>query len=224
MKFEEKIKAVQLRKQGKSYSEILKKILVSKSTVSLWLRDIELTRKQKEILFKGRQKSRYAGAKARQKKLIEKTKYIIEEAKKEIKRNYKNPLFLSGLMLYWAEGDKSDIGEAVKFSNSDPFLIKLMMKWFKIFCKVPKDKIRIALHIHTLHCRPQIERYWAKIINIPLKQFHKTQIKPTSLRQRRNPLYDGTCVIRINNKNLFRKIKGWKLGIIERFKLKNLPR
>ena len=68
MKFKEKIRAIQLRKQGKSYSEILKKISVSRSTISLWLRNIKLTRKQKNILLRGRQKSRYAGAKAQQKR------------------------------------------------------------------------------------------------------------------------------------------------------------
>ncbi len=219
MKFKEKIKAIQLRKQGKSYSEILKKISVSKSTLSLWLRDIELTKKQKKLLLKGRQKSRYAGAKARQKQRVEKTKKIIELAKKEAKKNYKNSLFLSGLMLYWAEGDKSDIQEEVKFTNSDLVMIKLMIKWFQNICKVPKNKFRIALHIHTLHCRANIEQYWSKITKIPLTQFHKTQIKPTSLKHRKNPLYNGTCAVIIYNKNLFRKIKGWKIGIIEKFKI-----
>ena len=223
MKFKEKIRAIQLRKQGKSYSEILKKISVSRSTISLWLQNIKLTRKQKNILLRGRQKSRYAGAKAQQKKRIEKTKHIIDKAKKEIKKSYKNPLFLSGLMLYWAEGDKSEVAETVKFSNSDPVMIQLMMKWFRKICKVSEKKFRIALHIHTLHCRPHIESYWSKITNIPLKQFNKTYIKPTSLKQRRNPLYNGTCTIRINDKNLFRKIKGWKLGIVKKFKLKKCP-
>ncbi len=47
MKLKEKKKARKLRKKGKSYSEILKKVKVSKSTLSVWLRDIKLTAEQK---------------------------------------------------------------------------------------------------------------------------------------------------------------------------------
>ncbi len=38
----EKEKAIALRKQGKTYSEILAKIPVAKSTLSLWLHDVGL--------------------------------------------------------------------------------------------------------------------------------------------------------------------------------------
>ena len=128
-------------------------------------------------------------------------------------------LFLPGLMLYWAEGDKSDLREEVKFSNSDPFMIQFMMRWFREVREIPEKKFRIALHIHTLHCRKKIEQFWAPITGIPLNQFHKTQIKPTGLGQRRNKLYNGTCAICIHDKNLFRRIKGWKLKFIESNKL-----
>lgn len=219
MKIEEKNKAIRLRKGGKSYGEILKQLSVSKSTLSLWLRDIELTEKQKSLLLKGRQKSRYAGAKAKQRQRIERTKQIIEESKREVKRFWNDPLFLAGLMLYWAEGDKSDNTENVKFSNSDPSLIQLIMRWFREICKVPEKKFRITIHIHELHCRSRTERYWSKITNIPLSQFYKTQIKQTSLRQRRNILYDGTCAVSVSNRDLFRRIKGWKLGIVNKFRI-----
>ena len=130
------------------------------------------------------------------------------------------PLFLAGLMLYCAEGDKSDEREVVKFSNSDPILIKFIMKWFREVCRVPEDKFKITLHIHELHCRKNIENYWSKQINIPLKQFYKTQIKATSLGQRKNILYNGTCAVCVHNKDLFRKIKGWKIGFFEKYKIK----
>jgi len=219
MKFTEKIKAIHLRNLGKSYGEIRKKIKVSKGTLSLWLRDIELTPEQKTEL-KGRQKSRHWGAKANQGKRIERTKKIIKEAKKEIKHLFKNSLFLSGLMLYWAEGDKSEETEIVKFSNSDPIMIKLIMKWFRKICKVPESKFRVCLHIHKLHCRKNIQEYWSRVTGVPFKQFYKTQIKPTSLGQRKNKLYNGTCAVTVPNRDLFRRIKGWKIGFINRMKIK----
>jgi len=228
MKLKEKIKAIRLRKSGKSYSEIRKQVKVSKGTLSLWLRDIKLTPEQEKRLYVTLlRKNAYRLAKANQRKRIEKTKKIIGAAREEVKSLMKNPLFLSGLMLYWAEGDKSEETEMVKFTNSDPVMIKLMMKWFREICKVPEKKFRITLHIHKLHCRKGIENYWSKLTNIPQSQFYKTQIKPTSLRQRKNRLYNGTCAIRIENRDLFRRIKGWKLGFLEKMKIKikekNMP-
>jgi len=220
MKLNEKIEAIRLRKLGKSYSEVRRKIKVSKGTLSLWLRDIKLTPMQEKRLYVTlREKNTYRLAKANRQKRVKRTNKVIHKAKKEVKSLFKSPLFLSGLMLYWAEGDKSEITEQVKFSNSDPVMIKFMMRWFKKICQVPEKKFRIALHIHKLHCRKDVEKYWSKLTNIPLIQFHKTQIKPTSLRHRRNRLYNGTCAIRINDVDLFRKIKGWKLGFIENMSL-----
>lgn len=222
MKFKEKIRAIRLRQLGKSYSEIQKQAKVSRSTLSLWLRDIKLTPKQLKEL-KGRQKSRYEGAKANQRKRIERTKKIIEEARKEAPLYLRKPLFLAGLMLYWAEGTKSDELEVVKFSNSDPAMVVLMMRWFREVCRVPEDKFKICLHIHKLHCRKDIQQYWSKATRIPLLQFYKMQIKPTSLKHRKNKLYNGTCNIIVYDKDLFRRIKGWKLEFLKNMNIGNVP-
>lgn len=223
MKLQEKFNAIRLRKQGKSYREIKKRVGVSKGTLSLWLRDIELTHRQLAVLLRGREKSRYAGAKANQSKRVERTKEITNAAKEEAKYAYHtHPLFLAGLMLYWAEGDKSQTREVVKFSNSDPEMVKLMMKWFRTVCRVPEERFRICIHMHALHCRPEIEKYWSQIASVPLNQFHRTQVKPTSLRYRRNPLYNGTCAVSVQNRNLFRRISGWKAGVIEA--MSNFPK
>lgn len=217
MKFEQKLQAISLRKSGESYGEIRKKIKVSKGTLSLWLRDIKLSPEQeKRIYVELKQKNAYRMAKANQRKRIEGTEEIIKKAKKEAAKLFKNPLFLSGLMLYWAEGDKSETQERVKFTNSDPRMIKIIMRWFREICKVPETKFRVCVHIHSLHSRGNIEEYWSGVTGVPINQFHKTQIKQTSLRQRRNKLYEGTCAISISNKNFFRKINGWKLGFIEK--------
>ena len=50
MKLKLKEKAVKFRKQGLSYSEILKQIPVAKSTLSLWLKSVNLSNKQSQRL------------------------------------------------------------------------------------------------------------------------------------------------------------------------------
>ncbi len=217
MKFKEKVKAIQMRKYGRSYREIIKETNVSKSTISLWLKDIELTPRQKEKLLQGREISRYAGAKAQQRRRIERTEEIMNNAREELPNLSGNELFLPGLMLYWAEGAKSN--ETIKFSNPDPLMIKLMMRWFREICDVPEKKFRIALHIHEILSRKNAEKYWSKVTNIPLSQFQKTFVKPTSLGQRKNILYNGTCVICVYDKNLFRRMQGWKAGFLKRMSI-----
>jgi len=216
MKPQERIRAIKLRKKGKSYKEILKEVKVSKGTLSVWLRDVPLTKQQKDRLYITlKQRGAYRAAKARQQARIDRTEEIIIEAKREAKYLIKNPLFLAGLMLYWAEGDKSDEVELVKFSNSDSKMIEFIMRWFREICEVPEEKFKVCVHAHSLHCRKEIESFWSKVTGVPSKQFYKTQIKPTSLGYRKNKLYNGTCAVGISNKDLFRRIKGWKLAFIE---------
>lgn len=218
MKFNDKLTAIKLRRKGLSYTEILKVVPVSKSTISLWLRDIYLNAGQQKRLAKIGELTRYRIAKKKRQKRIVDTQKIIEAARKEVEILAKNPIFFPGLALYWAEGDKHG-GEKVKFTNSDPKMVDFMMRWFREICEVPEEKFRIALHIHELHSPPGIKQYWSRITKISSRQFQKLYIKKTSLRQRRNILYNGTCAVVVNNKQLFRRIAGWKSGFLDYFKI-----
>ena len=206
MDFSKKLKAIELRKNGLSYSEIRKFIAVSKSTLSIWLKDIQLSEQQKSRLSK-LQATGYIGAKKNQSIALSRHKKIREFAAKEAIKLVKNPFFVAGLMLYWAEGDRRS--GRVQFSNSDSSMIKLMMKWFRKFCNVPEEKFRIGLFIHTLHVREDCHDFWSKVTGLPLNQFNKPYIKPTIFSNRKNKLYEGTCVIKIHNKDLMSKILGW---------------
>lgn len=184
----------------------------------MWLRDIDLTPQQQKKLLRGREISRYAAAKKKKELRILKTNEIIKKGKEEIPGLAGNSLFTTGLALYWAEGAKNS-SESVRFANSDENMIKLIMRWFREICNVPEKKFRVQVHMHELHCRSDLEEYWSKIVGIPRNQFYKTYVKKTSLGQRRNILYNGTCSVTISSKELFRKIVGWKLGIQKYFNI-----
>jgi len=85
-KLEEKRLALKLRREGFSYSEIQKKVFVSKDTLSRWCRDVILTPDQLERLrkkrLKGAEKGRLIGAKRQQQARIRRTKRLLEEGKK----------------------------------------------------------------------------------------------------------------------------------------------
>ena len=202
-------KAVELRKLGKSYKEIKDIVGVSKSTLSVWLRDVKLNKEQIRNLRK-RQATAYLSAEKRKQKFRDIHDRIRLEAEQEAMNRIDNSFFIAGLMLYWAEGSKN-IG-SVQFSNSDPGMIKLMLHWFRRFCKIPEEKFRASLFIHSLHTRKDCLDFWRDITSIPRNQFYKPYIKPTILSNRKNMLYQGTCRIVIHDRHLLSKIIGWKNG------------
>ena len=56
-----KQKAIKLRRQGKTYSEILTEVPVAKSTLSLWLREVDLSITQKQRITEKKKKSTKKG-------------------------------------------------------------------------------------------------------------------------------------------------------------------
>jgi len=210
MDFSKRLKAEELRKNGLSYSEIKKVVPAAKSTLSRWLKDIELTGEQKQRLS-GLQATAYLGAKKNQAKSLAHHKDIRDVAKKEALALINEPLFIAGLMLYWEEGDKRS--GRIQFSNSDPDMIRLMMKWLRKFCKVSETRFRIGLFLHTLHIREDCLKFWSEVTDVPLNQFNKPYIKPTIYSNRKNKLYEGTCVIKVHSKELLSKVLGWLEGV-----------
>src|SRR3989344_85540 len=104
IKVEEKNKALELRAKGFSYSEILRQVPVAKSTLSLWLRSVGLSQKQKQRLTDKKRAAMERGWRARENWRIEKTRTIVEESKKEIDSITidTEKLWVMGIMLYWA--------------------------------------------------------------------------------------------------------------------------
>ncbi|MBI4268508.1 hypothetical protein HY627_01580 [Candidatus Uhrbacteria bacterium] len=205
--------AYRLRKAGKSYTAIKELTSLSKSTLSILLRNVSLSSKAEGRINKRTDVARKLASEALRSKRVNSSTHTILESWNETKEKMNDPLFLLGTSLYWAEGGKTR--EMISFSNSDPHMIQVILQWLREYCGVPENKLRVQIHIHSLHSRVDVERHWSYITKIPLHQFNKTYIKHTSLGHRKNILYDGTCIIRVHDSKLFRKYIGWKLGLLE---------
>jgi len=210
----EKEKAITWRKHGRSYSEIQKILKVSKSTLSRWLKDVQLTTEHISKL-KDKQRTAYFTSKRRTESSAKHHESIRESARVESKQLINDSFFVAGLMLYWSEGSKN-LG-SVQFCNSDPRMIKIMLAWFKKYCKVQLDKFRIGLILNSLHSVKECEVYWQKITSLPITQFHKSYIKNSLYKGKKNVLYLGTCKILIHSRDLLSKIIGWKEGVEQIF-------
>jgi len=215
----DKDKAILLRKQGKSYNEITKILGVPKSTLSLWLRNIRMSNAIQERFWNKTRKKWVTSItrfnKERARIARQKAQQIQDLTLKDIKRISKRELLLIGSALYWAEGYKKSRWTVV-FSNSDPLMIRLIMRFFREICKIKEDKFFATVQIHPNTTSQKSINYWSKITKIPKKQFRKTysRLTPSSKRKRAiNILPYGTLRISISDVEIINKIKGWIKGL-----------
>lgn len=222
-KSKEKEAAIMLRKKGFSYSEILKEVPAAKSTLSLWLRSVGLSKQQKQRLTKKKLASMRRGWEARHKQRIDITNAIKNKARADIKRISKRELWLMGVMLHWAEGHKERAkSSSIRFTNSDPQMLKLFLKWLYNICFFSKKDISCEIYLHeTAKMREEnIRKYWSEIIDIPLAQFQKIRWKKNKINTKRKNIgenYNGLIRITVGKSaNFNRKIAGWIEGICEK--------
>lgn len=188
-----KEKAINLRKQGLSYSEINKTVSVSQSTISLWVRNVPLTKTQKKRLT-SKHDFRLVGIKAVQTMYWQKRENSFKKGIELIRKSNKQGRYLAGLGLYWAEGNKTN---CPAITNSDPRVIKFMVRWLTEFYNISPRSMVIQLHIHTGQNEKNMRKYWSRLTHIPLANFTKSFVKPEGSGYRKNIHYMGTAKVRV---------------------------
>jgi len=126
---------------------------------------------------------------------------IIDQAYQEVDKISNRELWFMGVMLYWAEGGKTQ--RLTRFSNGDPRMIKIMMLFFRKICHVPEKKFRGHVHIHAHLDHLSAERYWSEIAGIPATQFFKTYRRASSGDTGKNSLPYGVMDIYVLDTKLF---------------------
>ncbi|NQV88366.1 MAG: hypothetical protein HQ402_02335 [Parcubacteria group bacterium] len=220
---ETKSKAIALRKEGLSYSEILCQIPVAKSTLSLWLREIGLAKKQVQRITKKKLEAARRGGQVRKKQRIFITEQIYKKASLDIKNISERELWLMGVALYWAEGSKEKEyypGSGVKFTNSDPYMVKFFLRWLVESCAVDEEKISFDLYIHDMYRNrtENLKKYWSKVTGFSINKFDKIYFKRNKITIRRNvgDLYYGVLRVKVlASSNFLRQIAGWTKAIVE---------
>lgn len=217
-RLELKKKAQKMRTQGKSYLEIVHKLHIPKSTISDWCKNIQLTNKQLNVLYKnkitGALKGSIIAAENKKKLRKKQVKTLYIKGSKDIGKLTKRDRFIAGIAFYASEGTKSDKGCA--FANSDPTIIKFMVNWFKEFGNVPDIKFHGALWIHHNLNELRAKKFWSLITGIPVKQFYKSYrvgLKEHSKKIRKNIYENGVFTLYISDVTLIRIIMGWIGGL-----------
>lgn len=216
-----KIEAIKLRQQGFSYSEILEKVEVSRSTLSLWLRSVGLAKAQKQRLTKKRYEAALRGSQKKKRQRIEKTLTIKEQAATEVGLVNERDLWLAGIMLYWAEGAKAkdyNVSVGVKFGNSDSMMVEIFLRWLKKSLKVSDDNIIFEIYIHESYKERKNDfiKYWSSKLKYSVSKFSRVYFKKNSIKIVRKNVgnsYHGQLVVRVRKStDLNRKVSGWIEG------------
>lgn len=216
-----KARAIQLRMQGFSYSEIMKEVPVAKGTLSGWLKRLELTTEQEKVLYEkisirqgvGRAK----GAEVNRSRRLARDIVIKDRAYDSYNQHSGRVDFIMGLCLYWAEGSKRD--GIFSFINSDAEMIVLMYQWMQKYLQVPKESIRIRLFIHDCYKEENLEAFWAQQLDIDSNQFQKTIYKPTVHQIKKNPTYKGCLRMYVNGIHHLHTVLAWKESMVKTLKI-----
>jgi hypothetical protein len=132
----------------------------------------------------------------------------MKNAGKEVPGLSKESLWCIGVALYWGEGGKTQ--QTARVANSDPAVIKVMMRFFERYSGVQKEKYRGHVHTFSHKNASDAVQYWSKISGIPPNKFFKTYVKQSSAsKKKRETLPYGTFQIYLHDTIFFFRLMGW---------------
>ena len=219
-KYDRRIKARVMRKKGVSIIVIARKLQVSKSSASLWCRDIVLTAEQNKRLEKNKGVSwttgQRMGAEVNRKRKQDNMVFYRNKAQKQLTQFSLADLLIAGAALYWAEGAKTSSTFGFSFMNSDPRMVIFMKNFLVSVMGVKEENIVCTIQINSTH-EPRIGKvlkFWSSLLKLPLKQFRK----PYFVNVKHHKVYDnhdvyyGTLRLKVEKSS---NLKYHMLGLIE---------
>ncbi|MFJ8668288.1 hypothetical protein [Streptomyces sp. NPDC093600] len=211
-------RARELRAQGMTYDQIQVELGCSKSSISLWVRD--LPKPEPRYTDAERRELMSAGLKRLRAAQDEERKAAKQAAHSAIGELSERELLLTGVALYWAEGQKSKPyarRERVVFVNSDPDVILTFLAWLRLLV-VEEHRIKYRLMIHESAKVHDAEHYWADLVGLDHAQLQRTTLKkhnPKTVRKNVGEDYRGCLVINVaGSADLYCRIEGWWSGIV----------
>lgn len=200
-----KEKAIILRKQGSSLREISETLKISKSTASLWLRDLKLSSLALKKLEEKKTNGRKKGNDRQKEKSLQKEKDICALAIRYLDATSFSKEQAKGLcaLLYGCEGAKNDTRAA--FINSDPDLIRFFLVLFRRAFSVDEKKFRVQMHLHEYHDEKRQLKFWAGVTGISEEQFSKAFRKKNGKKNIREG-YQGCISVRYNSADVQKEL------------------
>ncbi len=200
---EKREKAVQMRKQGLPYSTIREKLGVSKSTLSLWLRDMPLSHARiNELRAESPKRIERFRQAMRIKKDARRTA-VYHTVATDIGRFERRDIFVAGLFLYWGEGTKT-ANCTTSLTNTDPAILIFYIMWLESL-GVKRGDLRVKLHLYADQNVKKMTKFWSETLGISDRSFTKPYIKESLLSDKtyKGMFSYGTCVVSYHDRDMY---------------------
>ncbi|MFD7339956.1 hypothetical protein ACFV98_28715 [Streptomyces violascens] len=211
-------RARELRSQGMTYDQIQVELGCSKSSISLWVRDLpkpDRTRTPEEASAIARR-----GWEATLQRREEERQRTKQHSAGDIGELSDRELYLVGVVLYWAEGAKDKPWarrESLKFINSDPTVIRVYLRWLELQGVTP-ERLRLCVNIHESADVEEATRFWEELTGLGPASFNRPVLKrhnPKTRRKNTGEAYRGCLTIYVRDSvDLYRRTEGAWYGIV----------
>lgn len=218
-----KERAIQLRLHGKSYGQIQKQLqLSSKGTLSGWFKNLRLPPSSKKRLEKNQKAATERGLhkfnEERSKRIVQENEAAFKGGESMVGRLSRRELLLVGAALYWGEGTKvhpNPRSPYLSFSNSDPEMVQVYMRFLREVINVSEERIRAGIHLYPGNEVNKARAHWATITGLPKERFyiHKQVSRASKGIKPWNKLPHGTVAIRVHGRIRFSQVSGVISGI-----------
>ena len=205
-KVREQQRARELRADAWTLQDIATELGVSKSSVSLWVRDVEFTPRPRN---RGHRSMKPHPMHVRKMAEIERCH---QEGTELIGRMSEREFLVLGVALYAGEGGKTE-GE-VRFANSDPRMIFTFVTWLRHFFDVDEARLRLRLYLHADLDVDAAIRFWSALTAIPPEQFGKPYRAVADETIRRNRHVNGCPAISYGCSLTHRRVMGMIAAVL----------
>jgi hypothetical protein len=155
-------KARLMRAESRTLQDIATTLGVSKSSVSVWVRDVPFDPRPRQPSVNRRPHPQQIAKLAQ---IVDCDRFGVER----IGLLSTDAFLAAGTALYAGEGSKTD--GKVLFANTNAEMVRFFCAWLRRFFTVDESRLRARVYLHRGLDLDAAERFWADITGVPRSQF-----------------------------------------------------
>jgi hypothetical protein len=172
---------------------------VSKSAVSVWVRDVDFTPSPRRY---GARRRPHPAHEAKLRQIEE----LDAEGVARIGTLSEDAFLAAGVALYAGEGSKTQ--GAVCFANTDPTMVRFFCAWLRRFFDIDESRLRVRVYLHQGLDLDAAQAHWSRVTAVPLAQFRAPYRAVADRSIRRNKHEFGCVYVDYSCTTTHRRIMG----------------
>ena len=119
-----------------------------------------------------------------------------------------DPVWLAGVVLYWAEGSKAQ--QSLEIANTDPHALRFFIRWVREYLDEGAE-FDLQIHLHDGNDEPAARVFWRDATGLADASFYRTYVKPRGTGHRKNHLPHGVCKVRARRcADMWNRVMAWR--------------